>query len=66
MAAAVLVARTLPATGHSGDALAELVEKRNKLDAALGNDKTAFNDLQANLIVLGPLIASTGAAFLQR
>jgi hypothetical protein len=28
-------------------------------------DKTSFNDLQANLIVLGPLIASAAAAFLQ-
>jgi len=61
-----LVADALPATGRNGDALADLVEKRSKLDAALGNDKTAFTDLQANLVVLGPLIASTGAAFLQR
>ena len=61
-----LVAETLPAAGRDGDALADLVDKRSKLDVALGVDKTAFNDLQANLVVLGPLIASTGAAFLQR
>jgi hypothetical protein len=60
-----LVAQALPATGRSGDALADLVDKRGKLDAALGVDKTSFNDLQANLIVLGPLIASAAAAFLQ-
>jgi len=61
-----LVAQTLPVSGSSGEELADLVEKRGKLDVGLGVDKTAFGDLQANLVVLGPLIASAGAAFLQR
>jgi hypothetical protein len=61
-----LITQTLPTSGCSGDTLADLVDKRGKLDAGLGIDKTAFSDLQANLVVLGPLIASAGAAFLQR
>ena len=42
-----LVAQTLPVSRSSGEELADLVEKRGKLDVGLGVDKTAFGYLQA-------------------
>lgn len=60
-----VIRQVLPTAGHDGAALVDLIDKRGRLEVALGVDKSALGDLQANLVVLGPLIASAAAAFLQ-
>jgi hypothetical protein len=40
------------------------VEDRSKLEQLLGADRGVVADLQAGLVILGPLIASAAAAFL--
>jgi hypothetical protein len=59
-----LVDQALPMPGLTGTQLAERAEQRAKLEASLGVDKSIFSDLQTNLVVLGPLIASAAAALL--
>lgn len=61
-----LVERCLPPQDKTGAALVDLAEQRAKMEAVLGVDKTLFSDLQTNLAVVGPLIASAGAVLLQR
>lgn len=48
----------------AADEIADALEKRARLEAALGIDRTLFSDVQANLIVVGPLLAGAAAAFL--
>lgn len=47
-------------------AILSQVEDRSKLEQLLGADRGIFTDLQAGLVILGPLIASAAAAFLPR
>ena len=61
-----LVEACLPARDQAGDDLADLLEKRTRMEAAVGVDRTLFSDLQTNLTVISPLIASAGALLLQR
>jgi hypothetical protein len=53
-----------PVGPETGAALVTQAERRAKLEALLGVDRTSFSDLQTNLAVLGPLAASALAAFL--
>ncbi|MEU6665817.1 hypothetical protein [Streptomyces sp. NPDC046727] len=46
--------------------LADALDKRSRLEAALGVDRTAFSDIQTNLVVVGPLLAGAASVFLSR
>ncbi|MER7575207.1 hypothetical protein [Streptomyces sp. NPDC126514] len=48
------------------DELAEALDKRSRLETTLGVDRTAFSDLQTNMVVVGPLLAGAASAFLSR
>ncbi|MCZ0986160.1 hypothetical protein BEK98_29710 [Streptomyces diastatochromogenes] len=48
------------------DELADALDKRSRLESALGVDRTAFGDIQTNLVVVGPLLAGAASAFLSR
>ncbi|MEV6175332.1 hypothetical protein AB0L99_45010 [Streptomyces sp. NPDC051954] len=48
------------------DELAEALDKRSRLETSLGVDRTAFSDIQTNLVVVGPLLAGAASVFLSR
>ncbi|MET9462248.1 hypothetical protein ABZY05_45825 [Streptomyces canus] len=48
------------------DELAEALDKRSRLETPLGVDRTAFSDIQTNLVVVGPLLAGAASVFLSR
>ncbi|MFC7307030.1 hypothetical protein ACFQVC_22715 [Streptomyces monticola] len=48
------------------DELADALDKRARLETALGVDRTAFSDIQSNLVVVGPLLAGAASVFLSR
>jgi hypothetical protein len=61
-----LVDACLPVAGKTGADLVDVAEQRAKMEAMLGVDRTLFSDLQTNLAVVGPLIASAAATLLPR
>jgi hypothetical protein len=48
------------------DELADALDRRSRLETALGVDRTAFGDVQTNLVVVGPLVAGAVSVFLSR
>ncbi|MFE2583767.1 hypothetical protein [Streptomyces sp. NPDC059378] len=48
------------------DELADALDKRFRLETALGVDRTAFGGIQTNLVVVGPLLAGAASVFLSR
>jgi hypothetical protein len=47
-----------------GSAILSLAENRHQLEQLLGIDRGIFTELQAGLVILGPLLASAAATFL--
>jgi hypothetical protein len=52
------------AKAEEASAILSMAEDRHKLEQLLGADRGVFADLQAGLVILGPLLASAAAAFL--
>jgi hypothetical protein len=59
-----LAATTVPLAGADASELAERVESRKRLEQALGVDRGLLADLQTDVVILAPLVASGLATFL--
>ncbi|WP_369275762.1 hypothetical protein AB5J55_42645 [Streptomyces sp. R11] len=46
--------------------LADVLDQRSRIEAALRVDRTVFSDIQTNLAVVGPLLAAAASVFLSR